>query len=151
MAHRMESSIWSRNAARGRPGNFHPYDPHATRATGQTLAVRINKLPVLDYGIRQKECNKHATAALISAAYRVPRLSLCVRRTLTLSLKVRRLVKHCNPCAIEGLRRFSCENVACFAELQHVGKNHGAFGKKCRNTLPAQIQSQTIKMQCISY
>ena len=48
-------------------------------------------------GIRQKECNKRAVAALISVAYRAPRLSLCVRRTLTLSLKVRHLEKCRNP------------------------------------------------------
>ena len=29
------------------------------------------------YGIRQKECNKRAVVALISVAYRAPRLSLC--------------------------------------------------------------------------
>ena len=31
--HGMESSIQGRNTARGRPGNFHPYVPHASRAT----------------------------------------------------------------------------------------------------------------------
>ena len=49
------------------------------------------------YDIRQEECNKRAAAALISTAYRAPRLSLCVCRTFTLSLKVRRLVKCHNP------------------------------------------------------
>ena len=67
------------------------------------------------YGIRQKECNERAVAALISTAYRVPRLSLCVCHTLTLFQKSWRL---------------SGENAVCFAELQRVGKNHGAFSKK---------------------
>ena len=49
------------------------------------------------YGIRQKECNMCAAAALISTAYFVPCLSLCVCRTLTLSLKVRCFVKRRNP------------------------------------------------------
>ena len=73
-------------------------------------------------------------AALISTAYRAPHLSLCVRRTLTLFLTVRRLVKRHNPRIAE-----------LFAELRRVGKNRDVFGKKCRNTLATQIQRQTIK------
>ena len=97
------------------------------------------------YSIRQKEYNKHVVAALISAAYRVSCLSLCVRRTLTLSLKVHRLVKH------QGLRRFSREIAVRFTELRRIGKNRGVFGKEHRNTLPSQIQRQTIKVLHISY
>ena len=106
------------------------------------------------YSIRLKECNKHVVAALISVAYRAPHLSLCVRRTLTLFLKVRRLVKLRNPriaALFQGLWHFCRENVVRFTELRRVGKNHGSFGKKCRNTLPAQIQRQTIKVRRISY
>ena len=64
-------------------------------------------------------------------------------------LKVRRLVKRRNPriaALFQGLRHFSRENVARFVKLRHIGKNRGTFGKKCRNTLPAQIQRQTIKV-----
>ena len=88
-----------------------------------------------DVRYTSKECNKRGAAVLISTAYCAPCLSLRVHRTLTLFLKVRRLVKH-----------FSRENVARFAKLRH-GKNRGAFGKKRRNTLPAQIQRQTIKVR----
>ena len=104
--------------------------------------------------VRQKECNKHAVVALISVAYRAPHLSLCVRRTLTLSLKVRRLVKLRNPriaALFQGLWRFSRENVVRFTELRRVGKNRGSFGIKRRDTLPAQIQRQTIKVWHVSY
>ena len=38
-----------------------------------------------------------------------------------------------------------------FAELRHVGKNRSAFDKKRHNTLPTQIQRETIKVQHISY
>ena len=65
-----------------------------------------------------------------------PCLSLCVRHTLTL---------------FQGLWCFSLENASRFAELLRVGKNRGAFGKKRRNTLHAQIRSQTIKVWHISY
>ena len=82
------------------------------------------------------ECNKRGGVVLINTAYCAPCLSLRVCRTLTLFLKVCRLVKH-----------FSRENVARFAELRHVGKNRGAFGKKRHNMLPAQIQRQTIKVR----
>ena len=51
----------------------------------------------------------------------------------------------------QGLQHFYRENVARFAELRHVGKNRGAFGKKHCNTLPAQIQKQTIKVCHVSY
>ena len=61
------------------------------------------------YGTRHKECNKCPTVALISTVYHAPRLSLCVRRTLTLFLKVRCLVKCRNPWI-----------VALFSELRHV-------------------------------
>ena len=37
-----------------------------------------------------------------------------------------------------------------FHRIGHVGKNRGKFGKKCSDTLPAQIQRQTIKVRCIS-
>ena len=47
--------------------------------------------------------------------------------------------------------RFSRENAARFAESRRVGKNRGAFDKKRRNTLPAQIQRLTIKVQHVSY
>ena len=57
-----------------------------------------------------------------------------------LSLKVRHLVKHHSI----GLQRFSHENATCFAESQRVGK-------KPRNTFPAQIQMQTIKVWHFSY
>ena len=36
-------------------------------------------------------------------------------------------------------------------KMRHVGKNRGAFGKKRHNTLPAQIQRQTIKVWHVSY
>ena len=48
------------------------------------------------YDICQRECNKRAVAV-----YCAPRLSLCVRRTLTLIMKVRRLEKHRNPRIVE--------------------------------------------------
>ena len=99
-------------------------------------------------------CDKRAVAALISAAYRAPRLSLCVRRNLTLSLKVHRLVKRRNPwiaALFQGLRCFSCENAAHFAELWCVSKIRSTFGKKRCNILPAQIQRQPVKVRCISY
>ena len=97
--------------------------------------------------MRQKECNKRTAAALISAAYREPCLSLCVRRTLTLFLKVCRLVKHHNSriaALFHTLWHFSRENEAHFTESWRVGK-------KCRNTLPTQIQRQTIKVWHVSY
>ena len=78
--------------------------------------------------------------------------SVCA--TLSHSLKVRRLVKRRNPwipAFLQGLRRFSCENVARFTESRRVGKNRGVFGKKRRNTLLAQIRRQTIKVRHISY
>ena len=94
-----------------------------------------------NYGVHQKECNKCTSAALISVAYRAPRLSFCVHRTLTLSLKVP-----------------SCktpQSLDCGAfpvKMRHVGKNRGVWQKvPCRNTLPAQIQRQTIKVRRISY
>ena len=96
--------------------------------------------------VRQKECDERAAAAMISAVYRVPHSSLCVHRTLMLFLKVRCLVK-CRNSRITALSR---ENAERFAKLQRVGKNRGAFDKKCRNTLPAQIQRQTIKVQCLN-
>ena len=65
---------------------------------------------MMKYSMRQKECNKPAAAALISAVYRAPHLSLCVCRTLTL---------------FQGLRHFSHENTAHFAELWHVSQNCG--------------------------
>ena len=71
--------------------------------------------------------------ALISVAYRVPCLSLCVRRTLTLFQGL----------LFQGLRHFSRENAVHFAELRHVSKNHGAFFR----TNPAQ----TIKVRHVSY
>ena len=49
------------------------------------------------------------------------------------------------------MRHFSRENGLRFAELRHIGQNRGTFGKKCRNTLPAQIQKQTIKVWHVSY
>ena len=91
--------------------------------------------------MRQKEYNKHAATALISAVYRAPRLSLCVCRTFTLSLKVQRLVKSHNPwiaALFQGLRYFPRENALRFTESQCIGKNCGSFGKKRHNTLPAQ-------------
>ena len=36
-------------------------------------------------------------------------------------------------------------------KMRHVGKNRGAFGKKRRDTLPSQIQRQTIKVWHVSY
>ena len=66
-----------------------------------------------------KECNKRAAAALISTAYRAPCLSLCVYRTFTPSLKVRRLVKL-------GLKDCGTFPVKTW----HVSLNRGAFGKK---------------------
>ena len=85
------------------------------------------------YGIRQKECNKRVAAALISAAYRVPSLSLCVHCTLTLFLKVRRLIKRCNPW------HFSRENVARFTELRRLGKKSQRVWQKV-----PQYASRTI-------
>ena len=74
--------------------------------------------PENTYGTCQKEYNKRAAVALISAAYRVPCLSLRVRRTLSLFLKVCRLVKCRNP------------RIAVLFPW-----NRGTFGKKCRNTI----------------
>ena len=51
----------------------------------------------------------------------------------------------------QELWSFPHENVVRFAELRCIEKNRGAFGKKCRGTLPAQIQRQSIKMWRISY
>ena len=61
------------------------------------LPIVVYIRTVYIYNTRQKECNERAAAALISAAYCAPRLSLHVRHTLMPFLKVRRLVKHRNP------------------------------------------------------
>ena len=78
-----------------------------------------------NYGVHQKESNKRTSAALISVAYRAPRLSLCVCCTLTLSLKV----PSCKIPQSLDCRRFSRENAARFAESRRVGKNRGVWQK----------------------
>ena len=83
----------------------------------------------------QKECKKRVAAALISTAYRAPRLSLCVRRTFTLSLKMCCFSKDCGAFPVK---------------MQHVSarwQKSRRIGKKRHNMLPAQIQRQTIKVQ----
>ena len=90
-----------------------------------------------------------------------PRLSLCVHHTLTLFLKVRRLVKRHNPWIVAftkiaaAFRRlvkrhnpwivaFTKIAAAFPVKMRCVAPNCGTFGKRRRNTLPAQIQRQTI-------
>ena len=90
-------------------------------------------VPMHTYGIRQKECNKRAVAALISTAYRAPRLSLCVRRTFTQSLKVRRLEKRRNP------------NLDCGAfpvKTRCVSPNRGALAKSAAIRFPHKFKGK---------
>ena len=94
------------------------------------------------YSICQKECNKRAVVALISAAYRAPHFDAFPESAPSCKVPQSFLRRE--------LWRFSRENVARFAELRHVSKNRGTLGKKCRNAFSAQIQRQTIKVQYIS-
>ena len=68
---------------------------------------------------------------LISAAYRAPHYDAIPESAR--SCKV--------PQSLDS--GTSSENAVHFAELRHVGKNRSTFGKKRRDTLPAQIQRQT--------
>ena len=75
--------------------------------------------------------------ALINAVYRAPCLSLCERRTFTLSLKVRRLVKRRNPwivALIQGLRYFS-KDCGAFPRIAVLFQGLWCFSKDC-STFP---------------
>ena len=85
------------------------------------------------YGIRQKECTKCAVAALISAVYRAPRLSLCVCRTSMLSLKVHSLVKRCDPWIME---------------TRHVLPNCGVLAKSAAIRFPHKSRGNHKSVAC---
>ena len=99
---------------------------------GVTQAGGGNPMMPPLYSIHQKECNKRVAVALISTAYHAPRLSLCARRTFTLSLKVCRLVKCHNAwiaVLFQELRHFSCENTAHLAKSAAIRFPHKSRGK----------------------
>ena len=89
----------------------------------------FNKKDIHLFGIRysskKKKCNKRAAAALFSAVYRAPHF-------------------HTIP---EGAP--SCKDCGAFP-VKTVFRRIAARRKKCRNTLPAQILRQTIKVRAQS-
>ena len=69
------------------------YNAYGMQLSTMNMTSRLGYIPafhLLSYGTRQKECNKRAAAAMISATYSAPLILPCVPHFL----KVRRLVKH---------------------------------------------------------